>query len=64
MMKRHSELSNLDIVRPFGGLHYSAVAKTCARLEVEIKGGEGTARGGARCYVICQDLTRKARKAP
>jgi hypothetical protein len=37
VMKRYSGLSNRDIAKEFGGLHYTAVTKTCARLEVEMK---------------------------
>jgi REP element-mobilizing transposase RayT len=37
VMKRYSGLSNRDIAKEFGGVHYTAVTKTCARLEVEMK---------------------------
>jgi putative transposase len=36
VMKRYSGLSNRDIAKLFGGMHYTAVTKTCARLETEM----------------------------
>ena len=38
LMKRYSGLSNLEAAKQFGGLHCSAVTKTCTRLELETKG--------------------------
>ena len=38
VMKRYSGLSNREVAERFGGLHYSAVTKTCTRLEQEMKG--------------------------
>jgi chromosomal replication initiation ATPase DnaA len=37
VMKRYSGLSNREIAKEFGGLHYTAVAKTYARLETDMK---------------------------
>jgi len=36
-MKRYSGLSNGEVAKRFGGLHYSAVTKTCTRLEMEMR---------------------------
>jgi chromosomal replication initiation ATPase DnaA len=38
VMKTYSGLSNREMAEQFGGLHYSAVKKTCTRLELEMKG--------------------------
>ena len=38
VMKRYSGLSNREVAKQFGGLHYSAVTKTCTRLEIEMRG--------------------------
>jgi hypothetical protein len=32
VMRRYPGLSNREVVERFGGLHYSAVTKTCVRL--------------------------------
>lgn len=44
VMKRSSGLGNRDIAKQFGGLHYSAVTKTCERLEIEMKNNEALRR--------------------
>lgn len=36
MMKRYSGLSNCEVAEHFGGLHYSAVTKTCTRLALSM----------------------------
>jgi putative transposase len=36
VMKRYSGLGNRDVGKQFGGLHYSAVTKTCTRVEKEM----------------------------
>jgi putative transposase len=41
VMKRYSGLSNGEVAKRFGALHYSAVTKVCARLEVEMKKDKG-----------------------